>query len=159
MATLAIDIPQQTLERLAVEPGAFAVTMKTMTALKLYELSQLSSQDAATLAGISRGEFLQLLRTYQVPPFERLDDTGAAISPVHELTDAAVLRLATMQMPPWQSRRFHELLDHQREGILSAEEAQEFSQLLRLNDRTLLLKAEAMTEAVLRGLWVAGTGA
>jgi hypothetical protein len=159
MPTLAIDIPQQTLEHLAVEPGAFAVTMKTMAALKLYELGQLSSQDAATLANISRGEFLQLLRTYQVPPFERVDDTGTAIRPVHELTDAAVLRLATMQMPPWQSRRLHELLDNQREGTLSAEEAQEFAQLLRLNDRALLLKAEAMTEAVRRGLWVAGTGA
>jgi predicted HTH domain antitoxin len=159
MPTLAIDIPQQTLEHLAMEPGVFVVTMKAMTALKLYELGQLSSQDAATLAGISRGEFLQLLRTYQVPPFERLDDTGTAIRPVHELTNAAVLRLATMQMPPWQSRRLHELLDHQREGTISVAEAQELAQLLQLNDRALLLKAEAMTEAVCRGLWAACTGA
>jgi hypothetical protein len=158
MPTLAIDIPQEMLEHLAMEPCAFAVTMKTMAALKLYELGQLSSQDAATLVGISRREFLQLLRTYQVPPFERLNDTGAAIRPVHELTDAAVLRLATMQMPSWQSRRLHELLDNQREGTLLAEEAQELAQILRLNDRALLLKAEAMREAVRRDLWVAGTG-
>jgi predicted HTH domain antitoxin len=48
-----------------MQPGEFGVTMKAMTALKLYELGQLSSHEAAALASISRVEFLQLLRTYQ----------------------------------------------------------------------------------------------
>ncbi len=120
-------------------------------------LSQISSQEAAELAGVSRLEFLHLLRHYQVPPFERLDETGAPVRPVEELSDAEVLRLSNLQMPPWQSRRLQELLDRQREGELAAEERSELGHLLQLNDKALLLKSEAMVEAVRRGLRKPGT--
>jgi hypothetical protein len=157
MPTLEIDIPEQTLDHLNMEPSALALAMKTMAALKMYELGRLSSHQAATLAGVSRGEFLQLLRTYQIPPFERVDATGASIRPLPELTDVEVLRLATMHMPPWQSRRFDEILEHQREGQLTPEEQVELAHLLRLHDSALLLKSEAMVEAVRRGLCEAGS--
>src|SRR5262245_18419971 len=159
MPTLEIDIPEQTLDHLHMGPSALALTMKTMAALKMYELGRLSSHQAAALAGVSRGEFLQLLRTYQIPPFERLDATGAPIRPVHELADAEVLRLATMEMPPWQSRRLRERLAHQREGQLTTEEQVELAHLLRLHESALLLKSEAMVEAVRRRLCEAGAGA
>ena len=157
MPTLEIEIPRQTLDRLDMEPSKFAMAMKSITALKMYELGRLSSHKAATLAGVSRGEFLQLLRTYQIPPFERVDATGAPIRPLPELADAEVLRLATMYMPPWQSRRLDEILEHQRAGQLTPEEQVELAYLLRLHDSALLLKSEAMVEAVRRGLCEAGT--
>jgi hypothetical protein len=159
MPTLAIDIPEQTLDQLAMAPGEFVVTMKMMTALKMYELGQLTSHAASALAGVSRGEFLQCLRTYQIPPFERVDATGAPTPPVHELSDAEVLRLATMQMPLWQSQRLHELFTQQREGQLTTEEQAELAHLLRLRDSALLLKSEARVEAARRGLCAAGSGA
>ena len=77
---------------------------------------------------------------------------------MHELSDAEVLRLATMQMPTWQSRRLHELLEQQREGQLNTAEQVELAHLLRLNDSALLLKSEAMVEAVRRGLCQVGAG-
>jgi Uncharacterised protein family (UPF0175) len=157
MPTLEIDIPKQTLDHLDMEPSALALTMKTMAALKMYELGRLSSQQAATLAGVSRGEFLQLLRTYQIPPFERVDATGTPIRPLPALADAEVLRLATMHMPSWQSRRLDELLEHPREGQLTPEEQVELTHLSRLHDSALLLKSEAMVEAVRRGLCEAGS--
>jgi Uncharacterised protein family (UPF0175) len=129
-----------------------------MAALKMYELGRLSSREAAALAGVSRGEFLLLLRTYQIPPLERIDATGAPIRPVHELSDAEVLRLSAMQMPTWQNRRLHELLEHQREGHLTTEEQVELVHLLRLHHSALLLKSEAMVEAVRRSLCEAGSG-
>jgi predicted HTH domain antitoxin len=159
MPTLEIDIPKQTLDHLHMAPSEFALAMKTMAALKMYELGRLSSREAAALAGVSRGEFLQLLRTYQIPPFERVDATGAPIRPVHELSDAEVLRLATMQMPTWQNRRLHELLEHQREGQLATEEQIELAHLSRLHDHALLLKSEAMVEAARRSLCEAGSDA
>jgi hypothetical protein len=76
---------------------------------------------------------------------------------VHELSDADVLRLATLQMPAWQSRRLHELLDQQREGQLAADEQAELAHLLRLNDNALLLKSEVLVEAMQRGLCEAGS--
>jgi hypothetical protein len=75
---------------------------------------------------------------------------------VHELSDADVLRLATLQMPAWQNRRLHELLDQQREGQLATDEQPELAHLLRLNDNALLLKSEALVEAMQRGLCEAG---
>ena len=159
MPTLEIEIPTQTLDHLHMEPSEFALAMKTMAALKLYELGRLSSPEAAALAGVARGEFLQLLRTHQISPFERVDATGAPIRPVHELSDADVLRLATMQMPTWQNRRLHELLEHQREGQLTTEEQAELAHLSRLHDSALLLKSEAMVEAVRRSLCEVGSGA
>jgi hypothetical protein len=102
---------------------------------------------------------LQLLRTHQIHPFERLDDTGAPTRPVPELSDAAVLRFATMQMPAWQSRRLQELLAQQRDGQLTTEEQAELTDLLGLHDRALLLKSEAMAEAVRRGVCEAGSEA
>jgi predicted HTH domain antitoxin len=152
MPTLEVEVPKQALDHMHMEPSEFALAMKTMAALKMYELGRLSSREAAALAGVSRGEFLQLLRTYQIPPFERVDATGAPIRPMHELSDAEVLRLAIMQMPTWQNRRLHELLEHQREGQLTTEEQVELAHLLRLHDRALLLKSEAMVEAVRRSL-------
>lgn len=159
MPTLEIEISKQTLDHLHMEPSEFALAMKTMAALKMYELGRLSSREAAALAGLSHGEFLQLLRTYQIRPFECVDATGAPIRPAHELSDAEVLQLATMQMPTWQNRRLHELLEHQREGELTTEEQVELGHLLRLHDRALLLKSEAMVEAVRRGLCEAGSRA
>jgi predicted HTH domain antitoxin len=159
MPTLEIEVPKQALDHLHMEPSDFALAMKTMAALKMYELGQLSSPEAAALAGVSRGEFLQLLRTYQIPPFERVDATGAPIRPLHELSNAEVLRLATMQMPSWQNRRLHELLEHQREGQLTEEDQVELAHLLRLHNSGLLLKSEAMVEAVRRSLCEAGSGA
>ncbi len=157
MPTLQIEIPRQTLDHLDMAPDEFAVTMRAMTALKMYELNQISSQEAAELAGISRVEFLQLLRHYQVAPFERVDETGAPTRPVGELSDAEVLRLSNLQMPTWQSRRLQELQDKQREGQLTTEEQSELEHLLRLNDSALLLKSEAMVEAVRRRLRDPGT--
>lgn len=152
MPRLEIEIPEQTLGQLAMEADDFARTMKSMAALKMYELGRLSSQEAAALAGISRIEFLQLLRVHQIPPFERVDETGALTGPIEELPDVEVLRLSRLRMPGWQSRRLQELMERQKENTLTAEEQQELAQLLRLNDTALVLKSEAMVEAVRRGV-------
>ncbi len=164
MPTLEIDISKQMLDYLHMKPGEFANTMKAMTALnmttlKMYELGRLSSHEAATLVGVSRSEFLQLLRTHQIPPFEQADDNGAPTRPVFELPDATVLRLAAMQMPAWQTRRLQELLAQQREGQLSMEEKSELMELFALHDRGLLLKSEAIAEAVRRGIRETGSEA
>lgn len=37
MPTLTVDIPDQTLTQLAMEPSGFVGTMKRMAALKMYE--------------------------------------------------------------------------------------------------------------------------
>lgn len=51
------------------------------------------------MAGVPHGQFLELLRTYQVPPFARVDPTGTPVPPVTAMANAEVLRVARMQMP------------------------------------------------------------
>lgn len=156
MLTLTVEIPEHTLTHLAVAPSDFATTMKLMTALKMYELGQLDSHEAAALAAVPHGVFLEQLRAYQVPPFVRVDPQGTPVPPVAAMPDAAVLGYTRMHMPVWQSRRIQELLDQQREGRLTAPEGEELATLLRVNDQALLLKAEALAEAVQRGLLAPG---
>jgi hypothetical protein len=55
--TLESDIPEQTLDHLAMAPSAWALTMKTMPALKMSKLGRLSAYQAATLADVSGGGF------------------------------------------------------------------------------------------------------
>jgi hypothetical protein len=100
--------------------------------------------------------FLEQLRAYQVPPFVRVDPQGTPVPPVTTMTDTEVLGYARMQMPAWQSRRLQELLDHQREGLLTTHETEELATLLRVHAQALLLKAEALAEAVQRGLLAPG---
>jgi hypothetical protein len=69
MPILTMDISARTLDHLALLPGELVAIMQLMAALKMYELGRLSSQEAAALANVSRQEFLQLLRTYQIPHF------------------------------------------------------------------------------------------
>jgi hypothetical protein len=64
-----------------------------------------------------------------------------------------------MQMPAWQSRRLQELFEQRREGQLAVGEQTELTDLLELHDRALLLKSEAMAEAVRRGVYEAGSEA
>ena len=50
--------------------GVFRARLEVLGAVKLFELGKLSSGRAAQLAGLTRVEFLLVLREYQVSPFQ-----------------------------------------------------------------------------------------
>ena len=83
--------------------------------------------------------------------------TVGRYSHVSESTDGEILHLSNLHMPAWQTRRLHELLEQQAEDQLTDEERKELNELLRVNDNALLLKFEAIAEAVQRGLLSAAT--
>jgi predicted HTH domain antitoxin len=72
MATrqLIIDVPETVLLAEKMDATSFAREIRTLAAVKLYELGRLSSGRAAELAGMARVEFLLDLRRYKVFPFE-----------------------------------------------------------------------------------------
>ena len=71
---------------------------------------------------------------------------------VAELSDQEVLELADAQMEPSHDRRFSALLDKQQSGDLTEPECSELSALMQVYQQRLLHKAQALNEAVRRGL-------
>lgn len=72
MATrqITIEIPEQVLLAEKTDPRSFGREMRVLSAVRLYELGRLSSGRPAELAGMSRLEFLQGLKRYNVFPLE-----------------------------------------------------------------------------------------
>ena len=70
MKQIIISIPEKILLAEKTDEILFAREMRTLTAVKLYELGRLSSGRAAELADMTRVEFLLSLGRYRVFPFE-----------------------------------------------------------------------------------------
>lgn len=68
------------------------------------------------------------------------------------MADQEVLEVSDSRMDPVQSRRFGLLLDKQQAGTLAPEERPELWTLTRIYQLGQLRKAEALAEAVKRGL-------
>src|SRR5437764_282163 len=72
--------------------------------------------------------------------------------PVAQLSDSELLATADAQMEPTQEQRFSELLGKQQAGKLTDEERPELRALMQVYQEGLLRKAQALNEAVQRGL-------
>ncbi len=76
----------------------------------------------------------------------------STVKPVSELSDKEVLKLTELQMPPAEDRKLSRLLDRQQKGKLTAGERAELFTLMQAYQGGLLRKAQALSEAVRRGL-------
>ena len=72
--------------------------------------------------------------------------------PVASLSDQEVLALTELQMESNSDQRLSELLDRQQSGILTEAERPELWALMQTYQFLLLRKAQALSEAVSRGL-------
>ena len=84
-----------------------------------------------------------LTPVYTTPRLER---------PVSSLPDEDVLALSKAQMRPAQGRRLSELLENQREGMLTRNERPELLALMQVYEQLWIRQSEALAEAVRRGL-------
>lgn len=73
-------------------------------------------------------------------------------TPISALSDKEVLALSELQMAADQSQRLSVLLAKQRERELTDDEKPELWTLMRVYERALLRRSEALMEAVKRGL-------
>jgi len=67
---VVIDIPETVLLSEKTDEITFARELRTLAAVKLYELGRLSSGRAAELAAMTRVEFLLSLDRYKVFPLK-----------------------------------------------------------------------------------------
>jgi len=83
--------------------------------------------------------------------FQPLGNLGDS-RPVAEWSDAEILKAADAELPADADQQLSELLHRQQAGILTAEERTRLSSLMELYQSGLLHKAQALREAVRRGL-------
>jgi hypothetical protein len=84
-----------------------------------------------------------------LPP---LDLSTGSVPAVMSLSDEAVLALTELQMLPAQDRRLSALLQKQQAQELSVPEQAELLALMQVYQEGLLRKAQALREAVRRGI-------
>ena len=106
---------------------------------------------AVTLARLTSQDVPKLLADtieISLPSVMTLEGTP----PVRELSDASVLALADSQMEPDLDKRLSVLLGKQQDGELLEVERRELAALMQAYQEGLLRKAQALAEAVRRGL-------
>lgn len=72
--------------------------------------------------------------------------------PVEELTDDEVMALSELRLTDEQDIYLSELLERNRERMLDADGQRELDEMMRLYERGLLRKSQALKVAVQRGL-------
>ena len=70
MVQMIIEMPEEALGALRKGPQEFARELRLAAAVKWYELKVLSQERAASVAGLSRAEFLDALGRFAVSPFQ-----------------------------------------------------------------------------------------
>lgn len=71
---------------------------------------------------------------------------------INSLPDEKVIALTQLQMAPYQDQRLSKLLYNQQAGTLKDIEHLELLALMQVYQENLLIKANALREAVVRGL-------
>lgn len=99
--------------------------------------------------GRSVSDILATLLDNTLPAPER---STQILKPVEELTDSEVLALSEFQMSPREDRRLSDLLRAQQERNLTQAEHEDLDRLMQVYQQGLLRKAQALREAVHRGL-------
>jgi predicted HTH domain antitoxin len=74
MQQIVIEIADDSLLALRMQPHEIAAELRLMAAIKLYELGKLSSGAAALLAGIPRTVFLLRLADYGIDTFRLTEE-------------------------------------------------------------------------------------
>jgi hypothetical protein len=107
---------------------------------------------AERLAALAHRDVTEVLAEAVSAVLPPMDALSSASCPIYELPDDEVLRLADLRLDAESDRRLSGLLDRQQAGILTESERTELSALIQVYGANWLRQAEALAEAVRRGL-------
>ncbi len=107
---------------------------------------------ARQLAQLTQREVAEVLSDTLALALPTLPDNAMVSQSVETLSDAAVLARSSLHLPPAQDARLTELLDDQQADRLTDAGRMELAGLLQTYRVGLLRKAQALAEAVRRGL-------
>jgi hypothetical protein len=137
------------IRAICVISGWEGFMMSRQVTLELPDEVLSRAERLATLARRDVTEVLADAVSVAIPP---LDVAWGESRPVSELSDAEVMKRTDLRLEPSQDRRLSELLDKQQAGTLTEQERSELLALMQVYEANLLRQAEALAEAVRRGL-------
>jgi hypothetical protein len=123
--------------------------MSTQIALTLPEQVYQQAKRLAWLTNCKVNELLTEAITLSLAP---VTAAGESAPPMTELSDQEVLALTRLEMPAAQDRQLSRLLHRQQAGRLTSRQRAELIALMQVYQEGLLRKAQALREAVRRGL-------
>jgi hypothetical protein len=109
-------------------------------------------RNAVRLAQLVRREVADVLTDTLTLSLPSLHQDSEILPPIETLSDADILALTALELPPAQDRRLSALLNQQQAGSLSDTERGELLTLMQAYQEGLLRKAQALQEAVRHGL-------
>jgi hypothetical protein len=107
---------------------------------------------AARLAELMNQDVPRVLTETIESALSPLGTSAGELTPVGELSDSEVLAAADLRMDEVQGRRLGRLLDRQQGDKLREAERTELAALMQVYHECLVRKAQALGEAVRRGL-------
>ena len=107
---------------------------------------------AARLAQLMNQDVKHVLMETIENALSPLGSSDLALTPVEELSDSEVLATADLRMDEMKGKRLGKLLDRQQAGRLSEAERHALVALMQVYHENLVRKAQALREAVRRGL-------
>ncbi len=123
-----------------------------MTVRVMVDLSEDVYRRAENLALVTRRKVSEVLADTIEISLPAISGRPRLNRPIADLTDQRVLALTNLQMDPDQDSRLSVLLNKQQAGQLSEAERSELWALMQVYQEQLLQKAQALAEAVRRGL-------
>jgi hypothetical protein len=128
--------------------------MSTQVTVTLTDEIYRMADRLARLSGRNLNDILADTIALSLSPLqlESIQSLPGDMRPVSTLADDEIRALADLQLDPDQDRQLSLLLDRQQSGLLTETERAELLTLLQVYQEYLLRKAQALHEAVQRGL-------
>lgn len=67
---IIFELPEDVFSAIKEDPESFTKELRIAASVKWYEMGKISQEKAAEIAGLSRKEFIEILKSFKVSPLQ-----------------------------------------------------------------------------------------